>query len=130
MDRISLIVQSMILDAIGGSIMLAEGAIQIQRVLLDKAHDMAKQYAKSVARRIASSEATTPEEKREIGRIMEKFAGEPPLSEAELMTILAKMEELGLVEEVPPPGEDDPSATENSSVPLDASDETEERDDG
>jgi hypothetical protein len=106
----------MLLDALGASIMLGEGVIQIQTVLLSEARSLSRRYAKWVAGSIASSDATTAEEKRQIARVMKDLDRSPP-TEDEIMAVLEQMKELGLVEEVPPP-EDDRFATENSSVPF------------
>lgn len=122
MERIGLILKSMLLDALGASLMCAEGFIEIQKVLLSEGRTLSRRYAKWVAGTIASSDATTPEEKRQIAKVMRDLDRGAPPSEDEIMAVLEEMKKMGLVEEVPPP-EEDRFATKGFSDSLGASED-------
>ena len=105
MERIRLIINSMLLDVLGSVTLLSEGVMQIQAVLLEKMRDRFREFAQGVASEIATSHATTDKEKAEIKRIMRRMESPTDIqfSEAEVLKVMDELERLGLIAEVPGP---------------------------
>jgi hypothetical protein len=125
MEKIIIMLRAMLLDVMGSALVAGEGILAIQREILNKGHDLVRLYAKDAAERIFVSEAVGEDEKARIRDIMSR-AAVLAVGEEEVQRVLDKLMELGLVEEVPPPKEADPPATENSSDSLGSSEKPEE----